>query len=335
MSKDRNMVIPEAMLPPARIERVKGNFGEEVLLRNDAMFTAYRHSAGELSAFFFALADEGRIIANVCPSCGVVNCPPYQQRCPECNFTDMEQIEIKDVGVMAATPVITMFPPARFKGDAPFGTGYVFIECGDSKTADTALPLRVRTTQGMLRRGIFKRDTPIKIVFKDERQGEITDIFAVSQAELTREQIAKSPLLESDLEWNMPKEPEFEETEESKMAFSKILFRFQALALKVSKSKAAQKDLANWTRRVEVKSGGFFFLLNINDGKMSAGYEEPDRETDLILALEDPNDFLPYLERGAALTNLILSGKLWVSSSELETITRLDRLPRSLRKDGV
>jgi hypothetical protein len=33
------------------------------------------------------------------------------------------------------------------------------------------------------------------------RNGEIGDIFAVPQAELTVEQLAKSPLLESEIEW--------------------------------------------------------------------------------------------------------------------------------------
>lgn len=334
---DKIMVISEKMQPEKRIERVKGDYGEDVLLRYEAMFTAYKHSAGEFSEFFIALADSGVILGKVCPSCGVINCPPYQARCPECNFIEMVSIKMKDVGIMVATPVVTISPPARFKNEVPFCTGYIYLE--SERQADTAIPLRVRTTQGMMRRGILGKGTPVKVVFKDKREGEITDLFVVSQAELTREQIEKSPLLEGDLEWEKPQEPDFEDGSAAMHDLSAVFKKFLDLAYRVRNSASARKDLINWKRTVDIKTAGNQRIrLKINNGELHVNVDQTayrDCPADLVLALADPTDLFPYLERGVALTNLVLSGKLWVSKPELETITRLDRLPRSLRKDGV
>jgi hypothetical protein len=48
------------------------------------------------------------------------------------------------------SPVITIFAPSRFKGQAPFGTGRVFLETLDGKLSDTAMLIRVRTTLGLI-----------------------------------------------------------------------------------------------------------------------------------------------------------------------------------------
>jgi len=65
----------------------------------------------------------------------------------------------------------------------------------------------------------------------------------------------------------------------------------------------------------------------------------------LILSLKDPAVLLAWLRdateglRGgfesAALTDLVIEGTLVLNKPELETITRLDRVPRSLRRDHV
>jgi hypothetical protein len=74
-------------------------------------------------------------------------------------------------------------------------------------------------------------------------------------------------------------------------------------------------------------------------------YEEPLEKADLVLRLSDPSPLLAWLRdstEGAgeamtspALTDLVMEGTLVLDKPELETITRLDRVPRSLRRDGV
>jgi len=193
-------VIPLAMLPMEGITEVRGSDGI-YLERNDVMFTAMKHTQGEFSDFFRALRDDGKVFGHRCPECRHLIIPPFMRRCPSCNFVEMKREYVKDTGVMAATPVITVFAPSRFKGQEPFGTGRVFLETADGKLSDTAMLVRVRTTRGTIRPGIYKRGTPVKLAFCDSRQGEMLDIFAVPKTELTPKQLAKSPLLDSEIEW--------------------------------------------------------------------------------------------------------------------------------------
>ena len=73
--------------------------------------------------------------------------------------------------------------------------------------------------------------------------------------------------------------------------------------------------------------------------------DEISEEADLILSLNNPGVLLAWLRDATqglkegfgspALTDLVIEGTLVLNKPELETITRLDRVPRSLRRDGV
>lgn len=178
MPEEKELVIPLEMQPPVGMEEITGADNKTYLVKNEAMFTAYKHSRGEFSEFFIALRNSRKILGNRCPSCHQIICPPFETRCPQCNFVEMQPEEMKDVGVMAASPIIAFFAPARFKDQVPYGEGYVFLEDKEGKEADTAIKVRVRSTRGMIKPGIFKKDTKVKIVFANERNGEMLDIFA-------------------------------------------------------------------------------------------------------------------------------------------------------------
>ncbi|MBI2624885.1 MAG: hypothetical protein HYW70_00905 [Candidatus Nealsonbacteria bacterium] len=324
MRKEK-FVIPGAMLPKKGIEGKEGFDGKTYLVRNEAMFTAFRHSQGEFSQFFKALRDDARILGNRCPKCRVLICPPFQNRCPDCNFAEMQSEIMPDTGLMAASPVIVIFAPARFKADVPYGLGYAFL--GKS---DCALPLRVKTTTGMIRPGILEKHTLVKIVFRNKRQGEMLDIFALPQTELTLEQIQKSPLLESEISFETPREPEFgEKTQKLVFAKNRLVKQLRLLSERIKKSPRAQKDLANWRRLVKIKTAGGDFGILIDNGKLEV-IEGDIFDPNLVFAIENPSK----LRMDSALTNLVMEGSLWVNKSELETITRLDRLYRSLKRDS-
>lgn len=345
MSKEtKRPVISPAMLPPAGIEEVQAG-GRTYLQRNDVMFTAMKHSQAEFSEFFLALRDEGKVLGRRCPECKHVIVPPFMTRCPSCNFVEMEKEYLKDVGIMVATPVITVFAPSRFKGQEPFGTGRVFLETMSGKLTDTAMLIRVRTTHGTIRPGIYKKGTAVKLAFRDDRAGEILDLFGVPQSELTPAQIAKSPLLESEIEWGRLSQLQFgSPTPESQAAVQQIKTSFQKLAAMVPRSTRATANLANWHRTVTVRTGGGNFSFAIEGGKLRLLDESTD-QADLVLGLADPRVLLNWLldstERIAedvkspALTDLVIDGTLVLNKPELETITRLDRVPRSLRRDHV
>jgi uncharacterized OB-fold protein len=343
-TKDREPVISPAMLPPAGITEVKVGDGR-YLLRNEVMFTALKHAQGEFSDFFRALRDEGRLFGHRCPQCKQLIVPPFMKRCPECNFVEMSREYVKDVGVMAATPVITVFAPSRFKGQVPFATGRVFLEALDGKRADTAIFIRVRTTRGTIRPGIYGKGTPVKIVFRDERRGGIEDIFAVPQSELKPAQLAKSPLFEGEMEWGRVPELEFARpTPQLQERLKEAKAHFQKLAAMVAQSPRATADLANWHRTVNVQTGGGGFSFVVVQGRVEVR-DESAENPDLILSVADPSVLLAWLRdstEGAtegfaspALTDLVINGTLVLNKPELETITRLDRVPRSLRRDYV
>jgi uncharacterized OB-fold protein len=342
--KRKAPVISSAMLPKVGMSEVKTTEGT-YLLRNDVMFTAVKHAQGEFSDFFLALRDEGRIFGHRCPQCRHLIIPPFMKRCPACDFVEMGKEYVKDLGVMAATPVITVFAPSRFKGQVPFGTGRVFLETLDGKLSETAMLVRVRTTRGTIRPGIYGRGTPVKIAFRDERTGEIEDIFAVPQSELTAEQLAKSPLLESEIEWERLAEVELREpTPQLQETLREVKSHFQTLAEMVPRSARATANLANWHRtvNVETEGGSFSFVV---EGKKLRVYDEAAEKPDLVLRIGDPAVLLAWLRDSTegsgegfaspALTDLVIEGTVVLNKPELETITRLDRVPRSLRRDHV
>lgn len=337
-------VISTAMLPMEGITEVKTAKGR-YLQRNDVMFTAMRHSQGEFSEFFFSLRDEGKVLGHRCPDCRHLIIPPFMMRCPSCNFVEMQKEYVKDVGVIAATPVITVFAPSRFKGQEPFGTGRVFLQAQDGKLTDTAMLVRVRTTRGTIRPGIYKKGTPVKIVFCDKRKGEVLDMFAVPQAELRAEQLAKSPLLESEIEWGWLYEMEFgKPAPQQQKILQETKSHFQKLAELIPRSPRAIANLANWHRTVTVRTAGGSFSFVVEPGKLRV----PDNtveQADLILGMSDPSVLLAWVRdctegsgedlKSPALTDLVIEGTLMLNKPELETVTRLDRVPRSLRRDRV
>jgi uncharacterized OB-fold protein len=319
--------------------------GGQCLLRNDVMFTAVQHTQGEFSDFFRALRDEGKVFGHRCPQCKHLIVPPFMKRCPACDFVEMSKEYVRDLGVMAASPVITVFAPSRFKGQVPFGTGRVFLETQEGKLSDTAILVRVRTTRGTIRPGIYGKGTPVKIASRDERKGEIEDIFALPQSELTPEQLSKSPLLENGIEWGKLSELELGPvTPQLQEVLREVKVHFQKLAELIPQSARATANLAHWHRLVNVQTGGGSFSFAVEKGKIRV-QDESAAGADLVLSLKDPGVLLAWLRDATeglkegfgspALTDLVIEGTLVLNKPELETITRLDRVPRSLRRDHV
>lgn len=337
-------VISTAMLPTQAITEVQTPDGI-YLQRNDVMFTAMKHAQGEFSDFFRALRDEARVLGHRCPECRHLIIPPFMRRCPACNFVEMKKEYVKDTGIMVATPVITVFAPSRFKGQEPFGTGRVFLAAADGKLSDTAMLVRVRTTRGTIRPGIFKKGTAVKIAFCDSRQGEMLDLFAVPQSELTPKQLAKSPLFEHEIEWGRLSDMEFgRPSAQLAKILQEVRGHFQKFAEMIPHSPRATANLANWRRSVTVRTGGGSFGFVINQGKLRV-QNAAIKDADLVVAVGDPSILLGWLRdstepvgdgaKSPALTDLVIEGTLVLNKPELETITRLDRVPRSLRRDNV
>jgi len=328
MTQGKEKVIPFEFIPDKE-GRITTINGKDYLLMNDAFYTFFERTMGELSPFFLAIRDEKRMLGCKCTKCGIVRVPPFVTRCPDCNFAPTELVEVEQVGKMLSTPPITYFANALFLDKAPFGRGRVILN-----GADTALSVMLYTTTGILVPGIIKKDTEVKVIFRDKRVGEITDIYCVPTAELTPEQIAKKGLQESELNWEAPKEPEFPKASDEDIAvYKQSLKEMQALAAEMTRSKRARKAIEGWKRDIAVKTKGGEFAMYIDDGDFRI--EEKKLESpDFVMACEDPRTLLDGLMYKGAITDSVIMKKLWISENmEFNTIFKLDRLARFLARE--
>jgi uncharacterized OB-fold protein/putative sterol carrier protein len=324
----KQKVIPAEYIPDVGSRTVTIE-GKDYLLTNDAMYTFYDRSKGEFSPFFMALRDEKKIIGCKCTKCGLVRVPPFLTHCPDCDFAPTELIELGQVGKMNSTPPVTYFATSMFLHMAPYSRGRVILE-----GADTAMSVNIYTTTGILVPGLIKKGTEVKVIFRDERIGEITDIFCVPTSELTPEQIAQEGLQESELNWEAVVEPKLPHASDEDVAIYKdSLKKMQDIAAEMSRSKRARKAIEGWKRNIAVKTKGGEFALYIDDGDFKI--EEKKLEfPDFVMVCADPRTLLDGLMYKGAITDAVIMKKLWISKNmEFTTMFKLDRLARFLARE--
>jgi hypothetical protein len=227
---------------------------------------------------------------------------------------------------MNSTPPITYFATSMFLDKAPYGRGRVIL-----KGADTATSVMLYTTTGILVPGLIKKNTEVKVIFRDTRIGAISDIFCVPTSELTKEQVAQEGLQESELNWTAPKEPEFAAPAAGDISVFKKSFKdLQALSAQMSQSKNARRAIEGWKRSIAVKTRGGEFAMIINNGDFKVT-EKKLESPDFVIACEDPRTLLNGLLYKGAITDSVIMKKLWISKNiEFNTIFKLDRLARFL-----
>jgi len=334
MRRAGEYVIPHEAIPEVMTRvRVSPEDGVTVVERTEAMFTTYWASAGEVSPFFLAVMKEKKIIGARCPKCKMVICPPYMTRCPVCQKEDYSLMELElgvempQVGYMLGTPPITVFANARFARYAPFGRGRVIL--GESQSA---LPIQVFTTTGFLKPGIFKAGTKVKIIFRKQRMGFSTDYFAVPLDEVPEKLRDKNGVEGTALKWRSLEISEPKITDEFMKQFPKILQAVTKFVAAIPKSPRAQRDLANWTRKIQVKTGAGKLGLVLDKQKIKVVKEKVSRP-DLVLVVEDPANLVGWT-KGGSIVNLIRTGAAGINNlQDMETIFKLDRLHRSIRRD--
>jgi len=335
MKRTGEYVIPHEAIPEV-MSRISVSPEDKftVVERTEPMFTTYWASAGEVSPFFLAVMKEKKIIGARCPKCKMVICPPYMTRCPSCqnedfSLVDLEVgVEMPQVGYMLVSPPITVFANARFAKYAPFGRGRVIL--GDSQSA---LPIQVFTTTGFLKPGIFKAGTRVKVIFRKVRMGFSTDYFAVPLDEVPEKLRDKNGVEETALKWKSMEIGEPELTDAFKKEFPKALQAVTRFFGAIPKSPRAQRDVANWSRQILVKTGGGNFGLLLNKQRIKVVKGKIPRP-DLVLVMEDPAHLIGWTN-GDSLVNLIRTGGAGINNlQDMETIFKFDRLPRSIRRDA-
>jgi uncharacterized OB-fold protein len=327
MKIEKENVIPTKYIPEkgSEIETIDG---KNYLVANDVMYTFFKRTKGELSPFFLALRDEKKLLGCKCSQCGLVRVPPFLTHCPDCNFAATELVEVDQVGVMNSTPPITYFATSLFQHLAPFGRGRVVF-----KGADTALSVNLYTTTGILVPGMIKKGTEVKLVFRDSRIGEMTDVFCVPTAELTSQQIQKKGLQESEIDWESPREPDLSGASDQDTAvFNQALVEIKSIIGEMNANERARKDISGWKRDILVKARGGRFALLIDDGNIRVGDREPP-SPDFVMVSEDLRTLLDGLAYRGAITDSVIKKKLWISKNmEFTTIFKLDRMARSVAR---
>jgi len=327
MPMEKERVILSKYIPEvgSHIETIDG---KDYLITNDAMHTFYHRTKGEFSPFFLAIRDEKRLLGCKCSKCGLVRVPPFLTHCPDCNFAPTELIEVEQVGIMNTTPPITYFATSMFQDMAPYGRGRVIF-----KGADTAMSVNLYTTTGILVPGIIKKGTEVKLVFRDERIGEMTDVFCVPTAELSPEQIKKKGLQESEIDWESPIEPELPDVAaEDAARYRDAVEEIKSIVEQMNRNERAKKDIAGWKRGILVKTKGGAFTIFIDDGDIRID-ELHAASPDFVMVCEDPRTLLDGLAYRGAITDAVINKKLWISkNTEFNTIFKLDRMARSVAR---
>lgn len=320
-------VIPLHMIPDVDSGIVERD-GERYLESNESMFTFYRRSKGEFSKYFLGLKEEKKIYGAKCPKCGLVRVPPFELYCPDCDFAELETVEMTQEGVMNSTPPITYFGHSLMQHQVPFGRGRVMLD-----GADTALPIHVYTTKGVLTPRVFTKGTRVKVIFRDNRIGSPRDVFAVPIEEVPENKRRLKGVQESDLDWSSPSEPRIPAaTPDARKTHDSVVQQLIAMSAQASGSDRAKRDLAGWKRNIQVKTSAGAFGLKIDDGKLAVepkGFDRPD----MVMVAADPQLFSDWMNFKESLTNAIIAEKLWIShNKEFTTVFKLDRVPRSIRR---
>jgi uncharacterized OB-fold protein len=283
---------------------------------------------GEHSPFFLAIRDDRKIVGGKCSKCGIVRVPPMAEYCPDCDFAPTEIVEVGQTGKMLSTPPITYFANSMFQEQVPFGRGRVILE-----GADTALSINLYTTTGILVPGIYKKGTEVKLIFRNNRLGRITDIFGLPAAELTLEQLGKKGLLEKEIDWEAAVEPKLAAaTAKATAAFDKAFERIKKVAAELNSIERAKKDIAGWKRVILVKAPGGKLVISIDDGELAVKKGGTTKQ-DFTMVTQKPETLLKGLSYEGSLTEAIMKAELWISKNvEFMTVFKLERMARSMAR---
>lgn len=131
----------------------------------DTMHVNMRYSYGGQSRFFREILENKRIMGSRCTACGKVYCPP-RTHCPGC-YGRTEWTELKGSGkILSYTTVY--FATSLYIKQVPYIVAYIQLD-----GTDTAILSNVEM-QDITR---AKVDMPVRVMFRRQRDGRITDIY--------------------------------------------------------------------------------------------------------------------------------------------------------------
>ncbi|MFH1977365.1 MAG: zinc ribbon domain-containing protein [Pseudomonadota bacterium] len=133
----------------------------------------YNHAVGETaSRYFYEIKENKQIFGKYCPSCKKVIVPP-RSFCDSC-FTDTtEWVKVANEGVIECATIICS--PFKTLPDPPYALSYVKLDGADTAMGGYVKGIDLTNIDNAM--NILKIGNRIKVIFKDDRQGNVLDYW--------------------------------------------------------------------------------------------------------------------------------------------------------------
>lgn len=162
----RRMNIPEEKLRPWFDEELDGErSGDDPFETPDLMQVYFRYSYGGQSRFFREIFHNEKLFGSKCISCGKVYCPP-RSACPRC-YEKTEWVELPGTGKVVSFTV-QHYSTSAFVNKVPFLVAYIRLDGSDFLIMGNIEMDDVNEA---------KRGMPVKVCYRENKSGSITDIY--------------------------------------------------------------------------------------------------------------------------------------------------------------
>ena len=158
--------LPEEKIRPWFDEELDGKrSGDDPFEVPDRMEIFFRYSYGGQSRFFREIFHNEKLLGSKCPACGKVYCPP-RSACPQC-YEKTEWVDLPGTGRVESFTV-QHYSTSVFVAKVPFVVAYIKLD-----GTDFLMMANIEMDDvGQARRGMA-----VKVCYREERSGAITDIY--------------------------------------------------------------------------------------------------------------------------------------------------------------
>jgi len=158
--------IPAEKIRPWYDEEIEGKKRiDEPFETPDKIEVFFKYSYGGQSRFFREIFHNEKLMGAKCPACSKVYCPP-RSSCPRC-YKKTEWVELPGTGKVEAYTV-QHYSTSAFVTKVPFLVAYVKLDGADFlMMANIEMDDVSKARHGM----------PVKVCYRKEKTGSITDIY--------------------------------------------------------------------------------------------------------------------------------------------------------------
>lgn len=139
----------------------------------DRFYNDYLYSYGGISPFFRTLKEEARLLGTKCKGCGKVWCPPRTD-CGDC-YGQTTWVDLPGTGAVRGA-IEVFYVPRNYSLhqyiDMPYVLALIQLDGADTCLYNTVFA-------GPVRIGAVKAGLRVRAVFREKREGRLTDFYFV------------------------------------------------------------------------------------------------------------------------------------------------------------